>query len=139
MSTARQVLPAQRLDSGVGTAAGTSRGSKEGSRISCEGRSSSDTYLGELDFQVGRGRWPKVQGRPGGSGLGLHLAGHLDLSVAERHGGWMAAWLARMCLACSEGGAVRSVRQFHPHLYIGRCQTAAPSLGGCWEKHLNCN
>lgn len=77
-----------------------------------DGQSSPAAYLGVLDLEVGRGQWQEVQGSHEGGGVGLHLAGHLDL--AGSHGGgpgrrWPAAWAVRAVCAVGGPGARSTV------------------------------
>lgn len=77
-------------------------------KVSVDGRPPVAPYLGVLDLEVGRGRRQEVQGRHEGGGVGLHLAGHLDL--AGSHGGGPrsrspAAWAVRAVRAVREPGA----------------------------------
>lgn len=69
------------------------------------GRPAAAAYLGVLDLQVGRGQRQEVQGRHERGGVGLHLAGHLDLAgghgVAPRRGAAGCGLCAgRRALAC---------------------------------------
>ena len=77
-------------------------------KVSVDGRPPVAPYLGVLDLEVGRGRRQEVQGRHEGGGVGLHLAGHLDLTGS--HGGGPrsrspAAWAVRAVRAVREPGA----------------------------------
>lgn len=65
-------------------------------------------YLGVLDLEVGRGRRQEVQGRHEGGGVGLHLAGHLDLTGSHEGGPRSrspAAWFVRDVRSVREPGA----------------------------------